>query len=191
LKKAAALLIAGAALAHDVAHPRHELLRLEPAGVRLFVDYEVAAGEPARSLRQAFDRDRNGRLDPAEQQALSDHLARTATLRTALFLDGAPAELRREAVRPEKVDEPASSDALLAVRVELLARWPPKKEKNLFFDHFLNTPRRVELRDEDVGGHVPVSAECRQCEISAASSGVADANFVRAAQTPLLLTVKF
>jgi hypothetical protein len=188
-RAAAALLLCGAALAHDVPHPRRELLRLSPAGVRLIVDYEVAAGEPARSLRQAFDRDRNGTLDPGEQQALAEHLARTATLRTALQIDGAPAGLRREAVRPEKLDQPASSTALLAVRVELSARWPPQK-KNFFFALFSpRLVRRVELGDEDPSGHVPVTAECEQCEITAASSGIADGNLVRGASTPLRLTV--
>jgi hypothetical protein len=190
-RAAAALLLCGAALAHDVPHPRRELLRLSPAGVRLFVDYEVAAGEPARSLRQAFDRDRNGTLDPGEQQALAEHLARTATLRTALQIDGAPAGLRREAVRPEKLDQPASSTALLAVRVELSAQWPQQKKNNFFFALFSpRPPREVELKDEDPSGHVPVTAECEQCEIAAASSGIADGNLVRGASTPLRLTIK-
>jgi hypothetical protein len=184
------VLLAGAALGHDVAHPRRELLRLGPAGVRLFVDYEVAAGEPARSLRQAFDRDRSGTLDPGEQQALADHLARTATLRTELLVDGEQVPLRSEAVRPEKVDEPASSTALLAVRVELSAAWPPAKKNNFFFAHFLDATREVELRDVDQTGHVPVAVECDRCEVSDASSGVAEKNGVRGAETPLHLRVR-
>ena len=87
------------ALAHDVAHPRHELLRISRDGVRLLVDYEVPAGPRAQALRQAL-------RSPA---ALTEHLSRTATLRTALSLDGAPAALERRAVRAEKVDEPPSS----------------------------------------------------------------------------------
>jgi len=168
-----------------VAHPRHELLRLAPAGLRLFVDYEVGAGEPAHALRQAFDRDRNGSLDPGEQQALTEHLARTATLRTRLLVDGAEVVLARQAVRPEKVDLPAASTALLAVRVELSADWPEKK-----FFSFFNGGRAVELRDEDETGHVPVVVECEQCTVTDASSGVADGPLVRGANTPLRLTVR-
>ena len=158
--------------------------------MRLFVDYEVGAGEAARALRQAFDRDGSGALDPGEQQALTEHLARTATLRTRLSVDGAEVALRREAARAEKVDLPASSDALLAVRVELSAPWPKKEKNNFFFDHFLDRGRRVELRDEDETGHVPVTVECDRCAVTDASSGVADGPHVRAANTPLALVVK-
>jgi len=174
-----------------VAHPRHEVLRLAPSGLRLLVDYEVAAGEPARALRQAFDRDRNGTLDPGEQQALAEYLARTATLRTRLLVDGAEVALRRESVRPEKVDLPAASTALLAVRVELSSAWPEKKKKNFFFDHFLNTTRDVGLQDEDETGHVPVAVECDRCTVTNASSGVPDGPLVRGANTPLHLDVRF
>jgi hypothetical protein len=166
------------------------VLRLAPTGVRLLVDYEVAAGEPARALRMAFDRDRSGTLDPGEQQALVEHLARTATLRTRLLVDGAEVRLRREAVRPEKVDLPADSTALLAVRVELSSPWPEKIKKNFFFDHFLNTPREVELQDEDETGHVPASVDCDQCTVTDASSGIADGPNVRAANTPFRLKVR-
>lgn len=182
--------MAGAAVAHDVAHPRHEVLRLAPSGLRLLVDYEVAAGAPARSLREAFDRDRDGALDPGEQQALAEHLARTATLRTRLLVDGADVTMRREAVRPEKTDLPADSTALLAVRVELSSPWPEKKKKNFFFDHFLNGARDVELRDEDETGHVPVTVECDRCTVTDASSGVPDGVLVRGANTPLHLHVR-
>ncbi|MCA1827961.1 MAG: hypothetical protein LC689_13620 [Myxococcales bacterium] len=181
--------MSGAALAHDVAHPRHEVLRVAASGLRLIVDYEVGAGEPARALRQAFDRDRNGTLDPGEQQGLSEHLARTATLRTRLLVDGAEVPLQRELVRPEKADLPAASNALLAVRVELSAAWPEKKKKN-FFDHFLNTSRQVEVRDEDETGHVPISVDCDRCTVTAASSGLPDGPLVRGANTPLLLHVR-
>ena len=181
------LFLSGAALAHDVPHPRHEVLRLGPTGLRLLVDYEVAAGEPARALRQAFDRDRNGFLDPGEQQALAEDLARTATLRTRLLVDGAEVALSRDAVRPEKIDLPAASTALLAVRVELSVSWPEKKNK---FFSFFSSRRAVELRDEDETGHVPVVVECEQCTVTDASSGVADGPLVRGANTPLRLTVR-
>ena len=48
MRRLAPLLIAGAALAHDVPHPRTEALRLSAAGISLRVDYEVGAGEQAR-----------------------------------------------------------------------------------------------------------------------------------------------
>lgn len=141
-------------------------------------------------MREAFDRDGNGALDPGEQQALSETLARTATLRTSLLIDGAAVELSRVAVRAEKVDLPASSTALLAVRVELSAAWPKKEKNNFFFDHFLDRGRRVELRDEDETGHVPVTVECESCAIPDASSGLADGAFVRGANTPLSLRIR-
>ncbi|MGZ6141873.1 MAG: hypothetical protein ACXWLM_00985 [Myxococcales bacterium] len=159
--------------------------------MRLFVDFEVGAGEAARALRQAFDRDGNGVLDPGEQQALTEHLARTATLRTRVSIDGAEVALRREAARAEKVDLPASSTALLAVRVELSNPWPEKIKKNFFFDHFLNRGREVEVRDEDQTGHVPIAVECDQCAVTDATSGVADGPHVRGANTPLRLTIRF
>src|SRR5436305_1377229 len=101
MRRALPLLLAGAALAHDVPHPRTDALRPPPDGISLRVDSEIAAGEPARALRQAFDRDGNGRLDPGEQQALAEHLARTAILRLELSVDGTPLALRRDALRPE------------------------------------------------------------------------------------------
>lgn len=183
----AVALLSTAALAHDIAHPRHEALRLSPAGLRLLVDYEVPAGGAARALREAFDRNHDGALDPGEQRALAEHLARTAILRTELRIDGAKVPLRRDAVRPEKVDEPVSSGALLAVRVDLSAQWPA--EKKLFF--FFRRPRQVELRDEDQTGHVPAGVECEGCRVTGASSGVADGSLVRGASTPLRLSVEF
>jgi len=157
-----------------VAHPRHELLRLSRQGVVLLVDYEVPAGPRARALRQAL-------RDPA---ALAEQLARTATLRTELWLDGARAELQRRAVRGEKLDEGPASDSLLAVRVELFAPWRADGADWL-------GRRHLELRDVDESGHVPVTAECLDCTVSDASSGLPDKNLVRGAQTPLVLTVRF
>ena len=135
----------------------------------------------------AFTSDRNGFLDPGEQRALAEDLARTATLRTRLLVDGAEVALSRDAVRPEKVDLPAASTALLAVRVELSVSWPEKKNK---FFSFFSSRRAVELRDEDETGHVPVVVECEQCTVTNASSGVADGPLVRGANTPLRLTVR-
>ena len=177
-------------MAHDVPHPRREALRISPGGLRLFVDYEVGAGEAARGLRQAFDRDGSGRLDPGEQQALTEQLARTATLRTQLLVDGEIVPLAHDAVRPEKTDEPVVSTALLAVRVELSTPWPPKIKKNFFFELFAGSGRTVEVLDEDPTGHVPVSVECDQCTVTEASSGLPDGNLVRGGNTPLKLVVK-
>jgi hypothetical protein len=153
-------LTAFAALAHDAPHPRRAALRLSAAAIELRVDYEVAAGEQARALRQAFDRNRDGRLEGEEQAALAEHLARTATLRTRLSVDGTEVALRRGALRPEKVDQPASSTALLAVRVELRGEWPKGAGA-----------RRVVLRDDDPSGHVPVAVTCEKCRIAGSSSG--------------------
>lgn len=161
-------------------------MRISREGVSLLVDFEIAAGERAQSLRLAFDRNHDGRLDPGEQAALLENLARTATLRTQLFLDGGAAALERRSVRGEKLDQPASSDALLAVRVELSAPWPPAG----FWRRVFGTARRLELDDVDETGHVPVTAECIGCRVSEASSGVADGNLVRGANTPLSLAVQ-
>ena len=174
MRRLAPLLIAGAALAHDVPHPRTEALRLSAAGISLRVDYEIGAGAQARALRQAFDRDHNGRLDPGEQHALAEHLARTATLRTELSVDGIPIALRRDAVRPEKLDEPASSTSLLAIRVALRGEWPPSAApaKKKFFFLSAGDPHHLVLRDEDPSGHVPVAVICEKCRILESNSGV-------------------
>ena len=173
MKRLLPLLLPCAALAHEVAHPRHEVLRISRAGVTLLVDYEVAAGEQARALRRAF----------AGRGALAEHLARSATLRTELLLDGKRADLQRKAVRGEKLDEPDSSSSLLAVRVELFAPWTGEPG---WRGH-----RRLELRDQDETGHVPAAAECIDCSVSDASSGLPDRNLVRGANTPLEMRVRF
>jgi hypothetical protein len=182
------LLLGAAAVAHDVAHPRTAALRLSPLGISLRVDHEIAAGAAARALRQAFDRNHDGLLDPGEQEALVEHLARTALLRTRLLVDGAELELRRAAVRGEKIDQPASSTALLAVRIELRASWPSGSGDWL-------GRRRVSLKDEDPSGHVPVAVSCEKCRISDASSGVwekaAGEERVLGANTPLEVVARF
>ena len=134
----------------------------------LFVDYEVPAGPRAQAMRQA-------RVSP-------EALAQMATLRTELWLDGARAGLQRRAVRGENFDAPPESTALLAVRVELFAQWPPQTFWQRVFGG-----RRAELRDVDESGHVPVTAECVDCRVSDASSGVPDGALVRGANTPLEL----
>jgi hypothetical protein len=177
------LLVALAASAHDVKHPLQEALRLTPQRIFLRVDYEVAAGEGARALRQAFDRNHDGALDPGEQHDLAEHLARTATLRTKLTVDGLPVSLQRDAVRPEKTDFPPTSDALLAARIELSGPWPPGTGNWL-------GRRKLVLTDEDPSGHVSVSARCDDCRIIESNSGLNDHGQVVVASTPLELLVK-
>lgn len=167
-------------------HPLQEGLRLTPQRIFLRVDYEVPAGEGARALRQAFDRNHDGALDPGEQHDLAEHLARTATLRTRVAVDGVDAPLVRDAVRPEKVDLPAGSDALLAVRVELSAAWPSGKGD-------WRGRRKLVLTDEDPSGHVPVSASCENCQISDSNSGLwakGPPEKLLGAHTPLELTIR-
>jgi hypothetical protein len=187
VRRAALLLAAGAALAHDVKHPRAEGLRLSQAALQLRVDYEVGAGERAQALRLAFDRDRDGRLDPAEQQGLAEELARMATLRTRLVVDDQPLQLERVSVRGERLDDPGGSTALLAVRVILRGSWPQTSGDWL-------GRHRVELRDDDESGHVPVAVECEGVSVSDSTSGVADGDFIRGATTspgaPLILKVR-
>jgi len=81
MRRIAPLLVAGAALAHDVPHPRTEALRSRRRGFHCAWTTKWAQASRPRALRQAFDRTPRRRLDPGEQQALTEHLARTATLR--------------------------------------------------------------------------------------------------------------
>src|SRR5262249_46857759 len=137
---------------------------------RLVVQLEltVAAGEPARSLRQSFDRDGNGMLDEAERAALADHLARTAALRTKLTVDGRDVDLRRAGPPQLEGSERADSTAFASVRVALEARWPAGSGDWL-------GRRAVVLRDEAAtgAGHVPAAASCSGCKFWSSSSGAA------------------
>ena len=158
------------------------------SGIELRIDYEVGAGEAARALRQAFDRDKNGLLDPGEQAALVEHLARSAVLRARLSVDGADAALGRKSARAENADLPPFATALLAVRVELSASWPAGTGD-------WRGRRRVALEAEDPSGHIPVVVSCDKCRISESSSGVwekkREQEHVLGANTPLDLLIAF
>ena len=172
------LLVALAAAAHDFPHPKQDLLRLSPAGISILVDYLVAPGAPSRTLRAAFSGNR---------AALLQHLARTAALRTRLTVDGVEVALAPQPPRGEGLDEPPSSTALLAVRLELLGSWPAGSGD-------WRGRRKVLLADEDANGHVAPSAACRGCRIADASSGAWEKapgeERVLGAQTPLMLLVR-
>ncbi len=182
MRRAAPLLVVSAmalaAAAHDFPHPKQDLLRLSPSGIAVLVEYLVSPGAPAQSLRAAFAGDR---------AALLQHLARTAALRTRVTVDGVEVALSSQAPRGEGLDDPQGSTALLAVRLELRAAWPPGSGD-------WRGRRKVVLDDEDNTGHVATSAACSGCRIADASSGAwekaPDEERVLGARTPLTLLVR-
>jgi len=156
-----------AAGAHEAPHPKTLSLRLSRDRIALAIQFTIPAGEKSRGLRQAFDRDRNGRLDADEQRALLSHLVKTAVLRTRLTVDGQEVPLRPSA-QPllDHGGDPASSTALLTLRADLDAAWPAGSGDWL--------GRRQLVLTDDVAsatGHIPASVSCTGCTISSFSSG--------------------
>jgi hypothetical protein len=146
------------ARAHQAPHPKRLSLQLSPDRITVLIDFTVAGGEPARALRQSFDRDRNGRLDDSERALLAEHLAKTAALRTRIRR----VELNRAA--PPRLDgELADSTQPLSIRVALHGAWP---------DPDWLGRRTLVVEDESPAGagHVPVSATCEGCSISSISA---------------------
>lgn len=183
--------LAGAALAHDLPHPKKDALRLTPEGLSVVVDYEVNPGEAASGLRALFDRDGDGRLSPPEQAQLTEYLARTATLFFKTTSDGAPLSFERRRATAERVDEPANSTALLAVTVELFAPWPGAWPRGWFG---FGRARHVVIDDKPKqrGDHVPVTVTVDRVTLSGASQGVLDRAVLRGAllgEAPLELDV--
>ncbi len=172
------LLVALAAAAHDFPHPKLDRLRLSPSNILVWVDYLVSPGAPAQSLRAAFAGNRG---------ALLQHLARSAALRTRVTVDGVEVALGQQTARGEGLDEPQSSTALLAVRLDMQGRWPEGRGD-------WRGRRQVVLLDEDPTGHVVASVACSGCRIVDASSGAwekaPDEERVLGAQTPLTLLVR-
>ena len=166
---ALALCAAGGPLvAHALDHPKRLVLRIDNQRAQVEIDYQIAAGPPAQELRAAFDRDRDGTLDPGEQAKLLAHHGAQAALWTSLTVDGAPLRLARAGeARGENLDLPVSSTALLAVRMTLGAALPPGGGD-------WRGRRAMVLTDgaPDRTGHVPVQVVCAGCEIADASSGV-------------------
>ena len=158
--------VAAAASAHEAPHPKRVALHLSRERISVAIELLIPAGEAARSLRQSFDRDRNGALDAAEQAALGAYLLQTAALRTKLSVDGREVALRKAAAPAvEHGDAPASSTALLSVRAVLEGSWPAGSGDWL-------GRRTVVLSDEaaTATGHVPAAATCTGCSISSSSS---------------------
>jgi len=146
------------ARAHQAPHPKRLLLQLSPDRITVLVDFTVAGGEPARALRQSFDRDRNGRLDDSERALLAEYLMATATLRTRIR----GLELKR-AAPPQVEGEPADSTQPLSIRVALHGGWPEP-------DWLGRRTLVVEDESPAGAGHVPVSATCEGCTISSISA---------------------
>jgi hypothetical protein len=177
-RAAALLLFSFAAAAHDFPHPKKDLLRLSPEKISVLVEYVVSPGAPAQSLRAAF---------AGNRAALLQHLARTAALRTRVTVDGVEVALSPQPPRGEGLDDPRGSTALLAVRLELRAAWPPGSGD-------WRGRRKIVLEDEDQTGHVAASAACSGCRIADATSGAWEKapgeERVLGAQTPLTLLVR-
>ena len=91
----AIVLAAGAALAHELPHPKRDLLLVEPERVRLIVVHELNPGDDSVAARALFDRDSDGRLSPAEQDLIKGFLTRVAEEGVELFLDGEKLPLLR------------------------------------------------------------------------------------------------
>jgi len=116
----ATALLGGAARAHTEKFPKRDRLTLRPDGATLVLDYAIPQGSDARALREIFDRDRSGALDPPEVAALTRYLADQATHFVKLTLDDQPVALARGAPEP---DLSPGFDGRLGVRVTLTARF--------------------------------------------------------------------
>lgn len=117
------------------------------SGSRIFYTLMVG-GVPAYTLRQKADRDGNGQLDEAEQQALADRLAETvkADARLSLMLDGQPLSVVWEAPLLQLSDRRV---APLSFACELSARLPidggATSEAEFASVHLLRYEDRVRL----------------------------------------------
>jgi hypothetical protein len=162
---AVAVALAAPALAHELPHPRRDLFRVTPAGLQVELEILVQPGEPARSLRGMFDRDRDGRLQPEERSRCEEYLARTAAQFLAVTADGAKLSFTQSKVRSENLDGPASSTLLAAAVISLEAKWPAGR-----------APERLEIADRhpDREIHVPaVVIVDTALELRGASQGLA------------------
>ena len=153
--------------AHEAPHPKAVALRLTRDRIAISIELTIPAGEASRGLRQAFDRDKSGRLDAEEQRALVEHLVKTAALRTRLAVDGRDVPLRLAAAPSvDHGEDPAASTALLTLRADLDAPWPAGSGDWL-------GRRQLVLTDDapSATGHVPASVSCTGCTISSFSAG--------------------
>jgi hypothetical protein len=114
----ALLLCGGIALAHPDPYPKRDRLELRPGEVRVVLEYGFPAGDEAQALREQFDRDRSGALEPVERDAIAAYLE--AQARRYLRVDGDGRTLSLSRVAGE-LDLGAGPKGRLAVRVTLAA----------------------------------------------------------------------
>lgn len=141
MRSAPALIVcswASLALAHGIDHPRRISLELKAPDAILGTFEFALAPDQAANVRRLFDRDRNGRIGPAERPSLERYLALRARGTFALTCGGKRAGERPGAIELLDVDSPKGMAA--RVRVDF-------------------TTSSLDCRIEDDGGaegHVPV-----------------------------------
>lgn len=118
---AAVLLGSPAASAHRFARPKADHFIVQPHRVLLLATYAISPGPAARSLRRLFDADGDGRLSRPERHRIGEYLARMATHRLELRVNGSRATLRRLGLAVRGLRGPASSHAALESRTLLEA----------------------------------------------------------------------
>ena len=108
------------AQAHRVQYPKMDALSVSPQSVTLQIEYLIPSAEESGLLYRLFDRDRSGRLDATEQQALREYLCQQAGAFVRLALDGRPLPLQRAGA---ELSRPGRGE-LLAISLTLTAPIP-------------------------------------------------------------------
>jgi hypothetical protein len=135
----------GAAISHQLEHPKSLRLGIRADAVVLSVTYDVDPGEPSRLLRGLFDRDASGQLEPAEQAMVTRYLEDTARLWLVLEADGRPLTWQTRSREGARLDQPAASTGSVGLSLVLTASVAMGAELRL----------RLADRDRDTRKHVP------------------------------------
>lgn len=147
------LLAALPAAAHNLPHPKRDLLVVAADRATVFVSLELNPGDDSAEARALFDRDSDGRLSPAEQEMLVGFLARVAEQGVALSEGERPVALSRAAVRGIGLDREVADSAIVGVEVELRSPLAP-----------LGAFRDLRFQDQTRGGKSHVLVEVRVAE---------------------------
>lgn len=110
------------ATAHQLRFPKADQIFVQMRRVLLRLWYGIPAGPQAQRLRRLFDRDGDGRLSESEGTRLRELLARMATHRLTLRLNGRRARLERWGAAAVGLGGAASSSAALGATVLVTAR---------------------------------------------------------------------
>ena len=113
----ASLGLGSPAQAHQVQYPKTDVLSVAPHTITLHTEYLIPSAEESGLLYRLFDRDRSGKLDEGERQALREYLCQQAGGFVALELDGHPLHLARtkaELATPGRTDLVGVSLTLVA-----------------------------------------------------------------------------